>query len=76
MVGVSPYLIGGAGLYASTVQPTGAANVTSNNFGWNAGAGVKLPMSVFNAFVEARYNRIKATGGSLSFVPVTVGIMF
>jgi hypothetical protein len=76
MVGVSPYLIGGAGLYASTVQPTGAANVTSNNFGWNAGAGVKLPLSVFSAFVEARYNRIKANGGSLSFVPVTFGIMF
>jgi hypothetical protein len=76
MIGVSPYLIGGAGLYMSTVTPTGIAAVTSNNFGWNAGAGVKLPLSVFKAFVEARYNHISANGGSLEFVPVTVGIMF
>jgi hypothetical protein len=76
MLGVSPYLIGGAGLYMSTVTPTGLANVTSNDFGWNAGAGVKLPLSVFKAFVEARYNHISANGGSLEFVPVTFGIMF
>ena len=76
MIGVSPYLIGGAGLYMPTVTAPGFASTTENHFGWNAGAGIKLPLSVFNAFVEARYNRISATGGSMEFVPITFGIMF
>lgn len=72
----SPYLIGGAGLYMPTVTAPGLASTTEHHFGWNAGAGVNLPLSVFKAFVEARYNRIPVNGGSLQFVPVTVGIMF
>jgi hypothetical protein len=75
-VGVSPYLIGGAGLYMPTVTAPGFASTTENHFGWNAGAGINLPLSVFKAFVEARYNRISANGGNMEFVPVTVGIMF
>ncbi|MDB4870154.1 MAG: hypothetical protein JWL97_1158, partial [Gemmatimonadales bacterium] len=43
---------------------------------WNAGAGINLPLSVFKAFVEARYNRIAVNGGNMEFVPVTFGIMF
>ncbi|MDQ6872009.1 MAG: porin family protein [Gemmatimonadota bacterium] len=74
--GLSPYLIGGAGLYMPTVTAPGFASVTENHFGWNAGAGVNLPLSGFKAFVEARYNRISAKGGSMEFVPVTFGIMF
>jgi len=77
-IGVSPYLIGGAGLYMTTTTTTGtvSATQTDNHLGWNAGAGINLPLSVFKAFVEARYNRVSATGGSLEFVPVTFGIMF
>jgi hypothetical protein len=37
---------------------------------------VNLPLTVFKAFVEARYNRISANGSKMEFVPVTVGIMF
>ncbi len=75
---VSPYLIGGAGLYRTTATSTGtvSATQTDNHFGWNAGAGVKLPLSVFKAFVEARYNRVTTNTGSMQFVPLTVGIMF
>ena len=76
MVGVSPYLIGGAGLYMPTASAPGVANTSETNFGWNAGAGVKLPLSVFSAFVEARYNRTTFGGNSMEFVPVTFGIMF
>jgi hypothetical protein len=71
-VGVQPYLIGGAGLYIPTVEALGAST-SENHFGWNAGAGVKLP---YHTFAEARYNRISANGGSMEFVPVTLGIMF
>jgi opacity protein-like surface antigen len=75
-VGISPYLIGGAGLYMVSVTPDGGDAVTENKLGYNAGAGINLPLSVFKAFVEARYNHVQMDGGSLKFVPVTVGIMF
>ena len=41
-----------------------------------AGAGINLPLSVFKAFVEARYNSVKTDTGKMEFVPVTFGIMF
>jgi hypothetical protein len=76
-IGLSPYLIGGAGLYSTAATVTGAASQTDNHLGWNAGAGINLPLSVFHAFVEARYNRVNVSGGSaMEFVPVTFGIMF
>jgi hypothetical protein len=76
LVGISPYLIGGAGLYMVSATPTGGTADTENHMGWNAGAGINLPLSVFKAFVEARYNRVSLDGGSMQFVPVTFGIMF
>ena len=75
-IGISPYLIGGAGLYMATTTVTGAASQTDNHLGWNAGAGINLPLAVFHAFVEARYNRVTTATGSMEFVPVTFGIMF
>jgi hypothetical protein len=59
-----------------TVTAPGLASQTEHHFGWNAGAGINLPLSVFKAFVEARYNRISANGSNMEFVPVTFGIMF
>ena len=75
-VGVQPYLIGGAGLYMPTVTAPGLASSTENHFGWNAGAGINLPMSFVHAFLEARYNNVSLDNASMKFVPVTVGIMF
>lgn len=71
---VSPYLIGGVGYYRVSSSATGS--VASNNFGFNVGAGIKIPLVVFSTFIEARYTRISDTGGSTSFAPVTVGVMF
>ena len=71
---VSPYLIGGVGYYRVSSSATGS--VASNDFGFNAGAGIKIPLIVFSTFIEARYTRVSETGGSTSFVPVTVGVMF
>ena len=75
-IGVSPYLIGGAGLYVPAVTAPGSASVSENHLGWNAGAGINLPLTVFKAFVEARYNSYSTDTGSVKFVPVTFGIMF
>lgn len=75
-IGISPYVIGGAGYYMATTTPTAGANIKDNNLGWNAGAGINLPLSVFKAFVEARYNSVSTDTGTMVFVPLTFGIMF
>lgn len=76
-IGVSPYLIGGAGMYSSVASVTGqASSPRVNDFGWNAGAGIGLPLAMFKGFVEARYNNVSVNGGSMAFVPLTFGIMF
>jgi len=75
-IGVSPYLIGGAGLYIPTVEVSGLPSASENHFGWNAGAGVTLPLTIVKAFVEARYNSISVNGSTTNFVPLTFGIMF
>jgi len=75
-IGVAPYLIGGAGLYIPTVTASGLPSASENHFGWNAGAGVNLPLTVVKAFVEARYNSVSVNGGTMQFVPLTFGIMF
>jgi opacity protein-like surface antigen len=76
-VSFSPYAIGGAGLYRTNVDLTGGGSTGENHFGFNIGGGVKIPLSSsFETFIEARYNRVTVDGGNLSFVPVTVGIMW
>jgi opacity protein-like surface antigen len=75
----SPYAIGGAGLYRPSTSFNGTAtNNAENDFGFNIGGGIKIPLSTsFETFVEARYHRLNVSGGgTLSFVPVTVGITF
>ena len=73
-VGIAPYVIGGAGLYMVGSDVSGASN--ENHMGWNAGAGVNLPLGFLKAFVEARYNNVSTKGAAMKFVPVTLGIMF
>ena len=74
---LSPYAIGGAGLYRTNVDITGRGSSGNNHFGFNIGGGIKIPLSTsFETFVEARYNRVTLNGGSFSFIPVTVGMMF
>jgi len=66
---VTPYAIAGAGMYTSkSVGPH------SNDFGFNVGGGVKIPLSGFNTFIEARYTRINTTGQATQFVPIYVGV--
>jgi hypothetical protein len=69
---VQPYLIGGIGMY--NVKATGTSS--ENAFGFNIGGGIKLPLSGFNTFVEARYNRAEKNGNSASYVPIVFGVMF
>jgi opacity protein-like surface antigen len=74
----TPYAIGGAGLYRVSAGFTGGGSTSAeNDFGWNIGGGIKIPLSTsFETFIEARYNSVNASGGTASFIPVTVGILF
>jgi opacity protein-like surface antigen len=73
----TPYAVGGVGLYRPSADVGGGNTGTENDFGWNIGGGVKIPLSSsFQTFIEARYNSVNTKGSTLSFVPVTVGILF
>jgi opacity protein-like surface antigen len=75
--GFTPYAIGGGGLYRPGANTTFATTASENHFGFNVGGGVKLPLTPsFETFIEARYNHLTVNGRSLSFIPVTVGILF
>ena len=73
---LTPYAIGGIGIYDVRLSPTSGSTTSKSGFGYNIGAGVKLPLVAFNAFIEARYHHVNQGNGSVSFVPVTVGVMF
>lgn len=73
-VSFSPYIIGGAGLYTPNIDVNRGRE---NHFGFNVGGGIKIPLSSsFETFAEARYHRVTVDGGNLSFIPITVGIMW
>lgn len=73
---VEPYVIGGIGEYNVRISPTTGGSTSQTSFGFNVGAGVKLPLVLFSAFVEARYNQIDQNGSTMAFTPITVGVMF
>lgn len=73
---VRPYLIGGAGVYDVRISPTTGGSTSQSNFGFNIGAGVSVPFVLFDGFVEARYHHVNQSGGTMAFVPITVGVMF
>jgi hypothetical protein len=73
---VSPYAIGGAGWYLADGSALGFVSGSDNHFGWNIGGGITMPLSGFDTFIEARYNQIQGDGGTVSFVPITFGILF
>lgn len=68
------YLIGGVGMYNSKIS--GSAADAENDFGFNVGAGLNIPLTGFGTYIEARYHHIPVDGGSFQFVPVSVGIRF
>lgn len=80
---IRPYLMGGAGVYnvkftgtSTSGNTTITASTSDNNFGFNLGGGLILPLSGFNAFVEAKYTQVNSGGSNIKFVPLTFGVMF
>jgi opacity protein-like surface antigen len=81
---ISPYLIGGIGIYNVKVTASQAPNNSSDTkFGLNIGAGIDLPLSGVAVFLEARYHYILLNSGdafggasNLGVVPIVVGVRF
>lgn len=69
--GLKPYVVGGAGLY--NVNPGGGSET---KFTWGGGLGASIGVGPIHGFAEARYMSIQFTGGSLKFIPLTVGLSF
>jgi hypothetical protein len=66
-----PYVLGGLGFY--NVDAFGSSET---KIGFGFGGGVLFGLASFNAFAEARYVSISTSGSSVTFVPLTVGLMF
>lgn len=74
---LSPYVIGGVGMYNSKASVAGAES--SNDLGVNIGAGISFGLAGFGAFAELRFHDIMGDDGSggtqhLRFIPITFGI--
>lgn len=70
---ISPYFIGGLGLYSADA---GGDADRENEFGWNVGGGLRFNLAGFSTFAEARYNSFSLGDTDISYIPITFGIMF
>ena len=78
--GISPYVIGGAGVYNLKLDADGGIESESvTKFGLNGGAGLDMPLSGIGVFAEARFHYVfsgEDGGSNISFIPLSVGIRF
>jgi opacity protein-like surface antigen len=72
--GITPYLIGGVGLYAGKVKVADVESDTETDLGINVGAGLRMGLPGLGIFAEARLHNVFTEGESSRFIPVTLGI--
>lgn len=68
---VRPYVLGGLGFYN-----VDAGGGSSTKFTFGLGGGILFGVGTMHAFLETRYMSIQSSGSSLSFLPITFGLMF
>ena len=68
------YALAGGGYYWSKADISGADRV--GDFGWNAGAGLRMNLLAAKFFVEARYHSISTDAGDMTNTPITLGLSF
>jgi hypothetical protein len=73
---ISPYLIGGGGMYSIGCTGSSQCGSSTNEFGWNGGLGVRVNAIVIRPFAEIRYHHVNVAGGDVQYVPITVGLYF
>jgi hypothetical protein len=71
------YFIGGAGMYSMS-----AFDESETDFGLNGGAGLRIPLTGFNTFVEARYHHVftkddaDPNSSNTQYLPIVFGVEF
>jgi hypothetical protein len=73
-LGLNPYFVGGAGIHR--FSDYGATNLSSTEWGWNAGGGLRFGWGFTSMFVEARYMSIGTPADRAEYVPIILGITF
>ena len=76
---ITPYVIGGLGMYRESASCTGCSSNSETAFGVNAGGGIKFGLGGLSTFAEIRYHAIpgdKAKGTNAQFIPITFGVSF
>ncbi len=68
---VRPYILGGVGFY--NVDGGGGSE---SKFAFGAGGGILFSIGTMHAFLEGRYMSVQTSGNSLSFLPITLGLLF
>lgn len=77
---ISPYIIGGLGLYSFSTD--GEDSDSDTNLGFNVGVGTKFALAGFGTFAEIRYHRFALDQEAedpkvnIAMIPITFGIMF
>jgi hypothetical protein len=68
-----PYLLGGVGVYNAKESASGVTG-SETKFAANGGAGIQIHTGHrTDVFLEGRFVTIRSSGGSLNFLPVTLG---
>ncbi|MGH7448988.1 MAG: outer membrane beta-barrel protein [Longimicrobiales bacterium] len=76
-VGITPYIIGGVGLYNTEIDLGAFGSGKETDMGVNVGAGVRLGLpGLGGVFAEARLHNVFGDEDSYRFVPVSLGIRF
>lgn len=76
---LGPYLIGGLGLYGTSISGTNVVigtTRTETKLGINGGVGLRIPLTGFHAFIEARYHKVFDSDDDVAIVPLTFGVVF
>ncbi len=72
---ISPYLVGGLGLYNMKVDVEGESE-SETKFGIQVGGGLQFNLSGMATHLEAKYVNVFFEGESGAYIPITFGIMF
>lgn len=79
---ISPYIIGGLGIYQLSTDATDVEDLKESKLGFNIGVGTKFALAGFGTFAEIRYHRFSVeadgedSGANIAMLPITFGIMF
>lgn len=67
---VRPYVLGGLGFFNVS------DGSSTSKFAFGLGGGILFGVGTMHAFAEGRYISIQTSGSSLTFIPISVGLMF